>query len=147
MQHTHDLRFLQIKMPRADSDMDKGNDLIQSMKQNAEIMTQVYKNFYSIYSSAFWDRRLGQPYISCELIVEKELIKFVLGVPQDYIETFEKIISSFYPGAVIDEIKQPVLLDAGKYMAGGYFTLTKDAVFPLKTYETFEADPMDSILA
>ncbi|MDR0651231.1 MAG: hypothetical protein LBG59_07750 [Candidatus Peribacteria bacterium] len=39
------------------------------------------------------------------------------------------------------------MLEAGKYMAGGEFTLTKDSVHPLKTYESFEADPMDSILS
>jgi hypothetical protein len=32
-------------------------------------------------------------------------------------------------------------------MAGGEFFLTKDNVYPIKTYETFEADPMDSILS
>ena len=42
----------------------------------------------------------------------KELIKFLLAVPKDYVETFEKIISSFYPGAVIDEIPQPKLVEA-----------------------------------
>ena len=38
-------------------------------------------------------------------------------------------------------------MEAGKYFAGGEFTLTKDSVHPLKTYESFEADPMDSILS
>jgi hypothetical protein len=32
-------------------------------------------------------------------------------------------------------------------MAGGEFTLTKDSVYPIKTYESFEADPMDSLLS
>ena len=32
-------------------------------------------------------------------------------------------------------------------MAGGEFTLTKEAVYPIKTYESFEADPMDSLLS
>jgi hypothetical protein len=32
-------------------------------------------------------------------------------------------------------------------MAGGEFQLTKHSVHPIKTYESFEADPMDSILS
>jgi len=47
----------------------------------------------------------------------------------------------------IENIRQPKILEAGKYFAGGEFTLTKDSVHPLKTYESFEADPMDSILS
>lgn len=110
-------------------------------------MNQVYKNFYAIYSSKYKDKKFGQPYISCELIVEKELIKFLLAVPKDYVETFEKIISSFYPGAVIDQIPQPKLVETGKFAVGGYYTMTKESTFPIKTYENFEVDPMDSILS
>ncbi len=33
------------------------------------------------------------------------------------------------------------------YAAGGNFVLTKGNAFPLKTYENFEVDPMDSILS
>jgi hypothetical protein len=135
-----------IKMPRNDSESDKA-DGVQSMKQNIEIMNQLYKNFYAIYSKSFWDRYLGQPHISCEIMVEKEIIKFMVGVPVDYVETYEKVISSFYPGAVIDEIAQPTYLEAGKHATGGHFVLAKDNAYPIKTYENFEADPMDSILA
>lgn len=114
--HAATLRFLQIKMPRTESEMDKSNDTIQGMKQNIEIMNQVYKNFYAISSKHILDRLFGQASIACELMVEKEIIKFLLAVPLDYLETFEKIISSFYPGAVIDKIEQPQLLEAGKYV-------------------------------
>ena len=57
------------------------------------------------------------------------------------------MIASFYTGAIVENIRQPKILEAGKYFAGGEFTLTKDSVHPLKTYESFEADPMDSILS
>jgi hypothetical protein len=70
-----------------------------------------------------------------------------LAVPRDYLETFEKIISSFYPGSVIDQIPQPQLLHQGKFVHGGHFVMTKDTAYPIKTYENFEADPMDSTLA
>lgn len=134
-------------MPRNESDQDKSNDAIQSMKQNIEVMTQIYKSFYAISSDKLLDKWFWQPSISCELIVEKELIKFFLWVPEEFVETFEKLISSFYPGAVIDEVPQPLFLEAGKYLAGGYFVLTKDNVLPIRQYEYFEVDPMDSILA
>jgi hypothetical protein len=63
------------------------------------------------------------------------------------VENIEKIFSSFYVGAVVDTIDQPKILEAGKYMAGGEFVLIKDNIYPIKTYETFEADPMDSLLS
>lgn len=82
-----------------------------------------------------------------EMFIEKEIIKFIMGVPDEHVETMEKLISSFLIGAVVDPIDQPKLLEAGKYMAGGEFFLTKDNAYPIKTYDTFEADPMDSLLS
>lgn len=92
-------------------------------------------------------KKFGNNYISMEMFIEKEVIKFIMGVPEEHRETMEKLISSFFIGAVVDPIDQPKLLEAGKYMAGGEFILAKDNAYPLKTYEVFEADPMDSILS
>jgi hypothetical protein len=110
------IKFLLVKIPKRDSELDKSQDNIQSMKQNIEVMNQVLKNVYSIYKSDFISKRLGQDYVSLEILVEKELIKFIIGVPEEYVETFEKMISNFYPGSVIDQIARPKLLEAGKYM-------------------------------
>ena len=82
-----------------------------------------------------------------EMFIEKEVIKFIMAIPEEHIDNMEKLISSFYIGAVVDPIDQPKLLEAGKYMAGGEFVLTKENAYPLKNYEAFEADPMDSILS
>ncbi len=140
------LRFLQIKIPLKNVKDSEQNDHISNMKQNIEIMNQVVKNFYAIHGKEKSDR-LVQNYVSMEILVEREMIKFILWVPKEYLETLEKNISSFYSGAVIDYIEQPKLLDAWKYYGGGTFSYQKGDTFPLKTYESFEADPMESILS
>ena len=144
------IRFLQVQIPKnavaRSSDID-AKDHIQSMKQNIELMNQVYKNFYAIFDEGWKNKEFGNNAISMEILVEKEVIKFILWVPSDHLMTVEKMIASFYTGAIVENIRQPKILEAGKYFAGGEFTLTKDSVHPLKTYESFEADPMDSILS
>jgi len=142
------LKFLQIKISKtAVKNAEGDSDSVQSMKQNIEIMNQVYKNIYSIAGDSRKDKNLGNNYVSMELFIEKEVIKFIVGVSDEHIETIEKVISGFYPGVVVEYIAQPKLLDAGKYMDGGEFTLAKDSIFPIRTYESFEADPMDSLLS
>ena len=117
------------------------------MKQNMQIMNQIYKNFYSIIDDKRKHKKFGHNYISMEMFIEKEVIKLIMGVSEEHVETMEKLVSSFFIGAVVDPIDQPKLLEAGKYMAGGEFVLTKDNAYPIKNYETFEADPMDSLLS
>lgn len=149
MHQTNKLRYMQIKIPKSvtTKGSEDGGDTIRDMKQNIQIMNQIYKNFYSIVEDKRSHRKLGNNYISMEMFIEKEVIKFIMGVPEEHMETMEKLISSFLIGAVVDPIDQPKLLEAGKYMAGGEFFLTKDNAYPTKTYEAFEADPMDSILS
>ncbi len=147
LKQAKNLRFLLVKIPRKASEMDQRNDNIQSMKQNIEIMNQIYKNVYSLISHNFKEKLLWFPYVSLELLVEGEVIKFILGVPKDHLETFEKLISSFYPWSVVEQISPPQILEQGKYGDGGYFVFSKDNAYPIKTYDNFEADPMDSVLS
>ena len=141
------LRFFLVKIPKKDSDLDKWNDMIQNMKSNIQLMEQVYKNFYSIFRKWILWKILPQPWISLNIVVEKELIKFIVWVPKEYKETFEKTISSFYPGCSIEDIVPPRMLEAWKYWYWWYLVLSKDDAYPVKTYDKFEADPIDSILS
>lgn len=150
MKQAENIRFLQVRVPKnavaRSSDID-AKDHANNMKDNIALMNQMYKNFYSIFDGGFWNKKIGNNYISMEILVEKEIIKFILWIPEDHLLTMQKMIASFYSGALVEIIDEPKLLEAGKFMAWGEFSLTKDSVHPIKTYESFEADPMDSILS
>ena len=144
------IRFLQVRVPKnavARSSDIEAKDHIWTMKDNIALMNQVYKNFYAISESKFQKDRYGDNYVSMEIFIEQEVIKFFVGVPEEHLLTMQKMIASFYSWALVEIVNQPKILEAGKYMAGGEVTLTKDSVYPLKTYESFEADPMDSLLS
>lgn len=141
------MRFLQVKIPKKERENAwDAENVQQSMKQNIEVMNQIYKNFYAIFNDSRMYKVFGNNYISIELFIEKEMIKFIIAVPEEYLDNVEKMISSFYIGSVIETIQQPKMMEAGKFMAGGEFILKKHSVYPIKTYESYEADPMDSLL-
>jgi len=144
---SRNLRFFLVKIPKKDSELDKWNDIIQNVKSNIQVMEQVYKNFYSIFRKWILWKILPQPWISLNIVVEKELIKFIVWVPKEYKETFEKTISSFYPGCSIEDIVPPRMLEAWKYGYWWYLVLSKDDAYPIKTYDKFEVDPIDSVLS
>jgi hypothetical protein len=45
-------------------------------------------------------------------LVEKEQIKYFLGVPEVHFSTVKKMIAAFYPSSFIEEVEQPKLLQA-----------------------------------
>ena len=79
-QQSEELRFLQIRVPKnavaRSSDID-AKDHAGNMKDNIALMNQVYKNFYAIYDDKFWTKLLGNNYINMEILVEREIIKFI----------------------------------------------------------------------
>ncbi|USN57155.1 MAG: hypothetical protein H6766_01435 [Candidatus Peribacteria bacterium] len=144
------LQCIMVKIPHAGVSKSgdiQASDMIQTMKQNLEVMNQIYKNFSSLVEDDWQHRRFGNDYLVLELLVENELIKWVLAVPGEHLEAVEQSIGGFYPGAVIDRIDQPSLLSTGKYASGATFSYAKESAYPLKTYDVFEADPMESILS
>ena len=144
------IRFLQVRVPKnavARSSDIEASDHVSTMKDNIALMNQVYKNFYAISDTDLLKKKLWDNYISMEIVVEHEVIKFFVWVPEDHLLTVQKMIASFYPWALVEIVSQPKLLDAWKFMAWGEFMLTKESVYPIKTYESFEADPMDSLLS
>ena len=149
-EQAENLRFIQVKLEKkavAKSWDIEATDHTQQMKDNIELMNQVFKNFYCIYENNWKNRVFGNNYISIELVAEKEQIKYFLWIPKEQVSTVKKMIAAFYPTAFIEDCNAPLLLEAGKYMAWWQFYLTKNSVYPIKTYESFEADPMDSILS
>ncbi len=141
-----ELRYLQVKMLlEFQWDQSSKSANIQNYKQNIEVMNQFLKNVVSIVGKDKNDKRYGDNYISLEIVWRSESIDFILWWPKKYLVYIEQNIWSFYPGCVVDYINQPKLLDEGMYANGGYITLAKKYQLPIKTYENFEVDPMDSI--
>lgn len=73
------IRFLQVKIPKKETEKaGDAENVQQSMKQNIEVMNQIYKNFYAIFNDSRKYKVFGNNYISIELFIEKEMIKFIL---------------------------------------------------------------------
>jgi beta-xylosidase len=80
-EQTEKIRFLQVRIQKnsvAKSQDIEATDHTQQMTNNIELMNQVYKNFYSIFEDSRKHKKLGNNYISMELSIEKEQIRYFL---------------------------------------------------------------------
>jgi len=89
----------------------------------------------------------GQPYIALEMAVPfiGSEICFYLATPRKYETFLEKQVYGFYPRATVERIEDYNIFNPEGFSAGGFFTLEKRNILPLKTYKDLETDPLESI--
>jgi len=105
---------------------------------------QMFASMHGIYrdGSHFQDR------LSFELIAREKLIQFYVRVPDHLRDFVEGQIYAQYPDVEINEVEDYVTENAEELsVAGCELILNKNEVYPLKTFTSFEVDPLSAITA
>ena len=137
------MRLFEITIPPDDSENkkeDPGNKvLIASMEQFLAGMQSVGdtrdnkdKDYYSL---------------EIALSSSSDEVVFYVAVPESKVDLLEKQVLGIHPGAKIKESTDDynIYSTEGKTV-GAFASLAKESVFPLKTYNSLEYDPLNIIL-
>lgn len=82
---------------------------------------------------------------SFEIVVREGLIWFYVATPGKYTQYVRDQVHAMYPNAQIEEVEDYNMFSPHGVIAGGYLTLKRPTLFPLKTYRKLEADPLDGL--
>lgn len=137
--------FLCITMPKKNSDLDEKQETLKDFKETIALMEQLLSSLNSIYSSKIKNFFLWQDYISLEYVASNMEIYFYLVCPINYKNLIEKQINWFYPDAIIEETQEINIFKNKKYWQWTYLRLQKPFVYPIKTYQKLESDPINNI--
>lgn len=114
----------------------------RTMKELLSVMEQWYLAMGSL-------RQEGQGYFVIELAVaaDTEEIAYYVSVPTASKSVFEKQIGAFYPEASFKEQHSDynIFIEGGT-ARGAYAALKSESILPLRQYDTFDSDPLSSIL-
>lgn len=90
-------------------------------------------------------------YYSLELAVEHEGRDIVLyaAIPTDLIEIFQKLVLAYYPDAVLEETNDDynIFSPIGTAIVGSVLNMAELPIFPIKTDEEYEHDPLAALVA
>lgn len=117
-------------------------------KKAIGIMEQLYSSFSYIKEKHFIRRILyGEPSLSLEIVSpsQKEEIHFYVGAPRSYEDVIEKQIHSLFPKAQVERVEDYDIFHAAGFHKIGYLKLVKNHMFPFKTYQQLEADPLSEL--
>jgi hypothetical protein len=141
---------LQILIPRKDSDADMKHDTSQdqnkTFKDYIGLMEQLLVAMNSLYSGKFFNKLRGQETFSLEYVAYQNQILFFMAVPKKYQILVEKQITSFFSDAVVESVEEVNIFE-GKdlHYATECLTLKHDYIFPIKTHQKLESDPINNI--
>ena len=139
-----DLVMLQVLVPKETKREDE-KGFKEDFREIMSIAEQLYSTFSSTYEKKFSTKILGQKNVSFEIIAKGGEIMFYLGVPRALKSFAEKQIHSFYPSAQIEENKNFKIFKSDSKIACGELRLNRRFIYPIKTYQKLESDPLNAI--
>jgi len=136
------MTLYEVALPEHEKDVDGRT---KTLKELVSSMEQFYSGMLAVEHSG----RGEPPYFTLELAVpvDHAHLMFYAAVPNTRRDLFEKQLLAIFPHAVIH--MQPndynVFLEGGSSLAS-YATFKDKAMLPLKDYQDFDYDPLNSIL-
>lgn len=85
-------------------------------------------------------------HFSFELVSNHKIISFHIVAPRNMGQYIEQQVHAHYPEAIMEEIEDYNIFHPEGKVVAGYMKTKRDFIFPLKTYEKMEDDPMNSII-
>jgi hypothetical protein len=134
------MTLFEVSLPGAKKEEEKGKQL----KEIVSKMEQFYAGMLSVGSDAegigYFTLELANPIFSNEII-------FYISVPDSKRSLFERQAQSMFPDIKIVEKKDDynIFNEYGEY-AASYAEFASHGIFPIKTYEGFDHDPLNVLL-
>jgi len=116
-------------------------------KENISVMEQLFASLSNIREEMLKKIIYGPFYLSFEVAtpIDSNEIFFYVSIPKKFQSIVEKQIHSFYSDAEIIRIEDYNIFVPKGESAASYMTLKRNDIFPVKTYQHLEADPLSNI--
>lgn len=139
-----------IHLPPTSDDIEGGGrderDLTEEVLSQAEVM---YNIIASTVVKGFKSRIYGQRHLSFEIVAKDGLVLYYAVVPVVLVDIVRQAIAAAYPSARLEEVQEHnIFSEAGKLSGtiGGEFTLKKDYIYPIETYQESKRDASRALL-
>ncbi len=139
-----------IHLPPTSDDLQGGGrderDVTEEVLSQAQVM---YNIIASTAVRGFKSKIYGQRHLSFEIVAREGLVHYYTGVPVSLVEVIRQAIAAAYPSARLEEVEEhTVFSEVGKMSGtiGGEFTLKKEYIFPIATYQESKRDASRALL-
>ena len=142
---------MMIHLPPSSDDLESGGrderDVTEELLSQAQVM---YNIIASTALKGFKSKIYGQRHLSFEIVARDGLVRYYTVVPVVLVDVIRQAVSAAYPSARLEEVEEhTVFSEVGKMSGtiGGEFTLKKDYIYPIATYQESKRDASRALLS
>jgi hypothetical protein len=136
-----DVRLFEITLPEVEESKKKG------LKELLTMMEQFYAGMHSV---GFGRENKDRSHFTLEIALSNsgEQLVIYAAVPSQKIDLFEKQLLAVQPDAKLMEVSDDynVFVEGSDIAVGSYAMFSEEDIYPIKTYDSFDHDPMNIIL-
>lgn len=140
------LVHLRVLIPRKSVEASDKEDVAHGFKEQIGLAEQLLSGLKSVYSRRLKAKLFGQDVISLEYVSHRNETYFYVVVSRRLQALVEKQVSAYYPDAVIEQTPEMDVFSGRTHYASAYLRLAKSFVYPFKTYQKLESDPINNVL-
>lgn len=85
-------------------------------------------------------------HFSFEIVADRKRIAFYLAAPKLMHEYLEQQVQAYYPDALVEEVRDYNIFHPERYIVGGFLKTRRNFIFPIKSYQKQDTDPMNSLI-
>jgi hypothetical protein len=139
-----------IHLPPSSEDLETGNrderDVTEEVLSQAQVM---YNIVASTATKGFKSKLYGQRHLSFEILAHEGLVRYYTVVPSVLVDVVRQAVTAAYPSVRLEEVTEHnIFSQVGKMSGtiGGEFTLRKNYVYPIATYQETKRDASRALL-
>lgn len=139
-----------IKLPknRGNREANNAEESIQHLKEDIAVGETIFNAIGGLRAQrGFKAWFLGRTdHFSFEIVACNGEIYFYMAAPKNYSRYLEQQIHAHYPDAVIDKVEDYNIFKPKTEILSGYLKTRREFLFPIKTYQKMDTDPLNSLV-
>ncbi|MDO9399611.1 MAG: type IV secretion system DNA-binding domain-containing protein [bacterium] len=148
--YDHIVYLIRLPKEKPEDKEGKNSNQLQQVKEEIARGETLFKAIGGLRAQR-WHKNLAwligrNDHFSFEIVANQKLISFYVVAPRHMGLYLEQQIQAYYPEAVLEEVSDYNIFSSNGYTAAGCVKTKKNFIFPIKTYDKMEADPLDSLI-
>jgi hypothetical protein len=137
-----------VRIPKEKPEDKNNNNSVQELREEIAKGEAIFAAIGGLKAQhGFKAWLLGrQDHVSFEIVADSKKIVFYFACASESFRYLEQQIHAQYPAASIEEIEDYNSFGVQGQVSAAYLKTSKSFIFPLKTYQEMEVDPMNSLI-